>query len=262
MMCAKAPETMFRLDGKRVFITGGGGGIGRAAARMFAAFGAHVVVLDRDVAAAEAVCHDVREAGGVAMAAALDVADEADVLAVFAEAERQAGGLDILVNNAGISIQRPSTELALEDWSRVVSVNLTGMFLCSRTAARSWIARGVPGVVVNTASIMSYSGGGLHPNVSYQSTKAGVVNLTRTLAVEWAESGIRVNAVAPTWVRTPLIDHLVADQGQMEKIRSLTPLGRLAEPEEVASAMIFLAGPAAAMTTGHVLAVDGGYLAK
>ncbi|MDG3576739.1 SDR family NAD(P)-dependent oxidoreductase [Rhizobium sp. YJ-22] len=259
---AKTPEAMFRLDEKRVFITGGGGGIGRAAALMFAAFGAHVVVLDRDAAAAEAVCREVANAGGAASAFALDVTDEAAVLAAFSQAERVAGGLDVLINNAGISIRRPSTELALEDWNRVVSVNLTGLFLCSRTAARSWIGRGAPGAVINTASIMSYSGGGLHPNISYQTTKAGVVNLTRTLAVEWAGNGIRVNAVAPTWVRTPLIEPLMADAGQMNTIRSLTPLGRLAEPEEVASAMIFLAGPASAMTTGHVLAVDGGYLAR
>lgn len=261
MRCAKTPEKMFRLDEKRVFITGGGGGIGRAAALMFAAFGAHVVVLDWDVAAARAVCCEVTELGGRASAFALDVTDEAEVLSVFEQAQREAGGLDVLVNNAGISIRRPSIELTLEEWDSVISVNLTGMFLCSRTAARSWIGRGVPGVVINTASIMSYSGGGLHPNISYQTTKAGVVNLTQTLAVEWAGNDIRVNAIAPTWVRTSLINHLMADEAQMEKIRSLTPMKRLAEPEEVASAMIFLAGSASTMTTGHVLAVDGGYLA-
>lgn len=199
MTCAKTPEKMFRLDEKRVFITGGGGAIGRASALMFAAFGAHVVVLDWDVAAARAVCCEVTELGGRASAFALDVTDEAEVLSVFEQAQREAGGLDVLVNNAGISIRRPSIDLTLEEWDSVMSVNLSGMFLCSRTAARSWIGRGVPGVGINTASIMSYSGGGLHPNISYQTTKAGVVNLTQTLAVEWAGNDIRVNAIAPTW---------------------------------------------------------------
>jgi NAD(P)-dependent dehydrogenase (short-subunit alcohol dehydrogenase family) len=143
-----------------------------------------------------------------------------------------------------------------------VAVNMTGVFLCSRAAARHMIARGQGGAIVNTASIMGLSGGGLYPNISYQTTKGALVNMTRALAVEWAPHRIRVNAVAPTYVRTAFIAPLLAQPDMVAKIEAMTPLGRLAEPEEVAAAILFLAAPAAAMITGHTLPVDGGFLAQ
>jgi NAD(P)-dependent dehydrogenase (short-subunit alcohol dehydrogenase family) len=143
-----------------------------------------------------------------------------------------------------------------------VAVNMTGVFLCARTAARYMIAAGKGGAIVGTGSIMGMSGGGLYPNVSYQTTKGALVNMTRALAVEWAPHGIRVNAVAPTYVRTRFIAPLLADPELMARIEAMTPLRRLAEPEEVAAAILFLASPAASMITGHTLPVDGGFLAQ
>jgi NAD(P)-dependent dehydrogenase (short-subunit alcohol dehydrogenase family) len=170
--------------------------------------------------------------------------------------------VDILINNAGIAIRRPAVELSLADWERVVSVNMTGVFLCARAAARRMIASGRGGAIVNTASIMGLSGGGLYPNISYQATKGAIVNMTRALAIEWASHRIRVNAVAPTYVRTPLIAPILEQPELVHKIEAMTPLGRLAEPEEVAAAILFLASPAASMITGHTLPVDGGFLAQ
>ncbi len=171
------------------------------------------------------------------------------------------GRLDVLVNNAGMALRRPTTELALADWQRVVDVNMTGVFLCARAAARSMLRQG-RGAIVNTASIMGLSGGGLYPNISYQATKGAVVNMTRAWAVEWAAAGIRVNAVAPTWVDTGFIAPLKAQPELMRRVEGVTPMGRVAQPLEVAQAILFLASPAAAMVTGHVLAVDGGFLAQ
>jgi NAD(P)-dependent dehydrogenase (short-subunit alcohol dehydrogenase family) len=139
---------------------------------------------------------------------------------------------------------------------------MTGVFLCARAAARHMITAGRGGAIVNTASIMGLSGGGLYPNISYQATKGAVVNMTRALAVEWAPHTIRVNAVAPTYVRTPLISAILNQPELVEKIQAMTPLKRLAEPGEVAAAILFLASPAAAMITGHTLPVDGGFLAQ
>jgi NAD(P)-dependent dehydrogenase (short-subunit alcohol dehydrogenase family) len=249
----------FRADGLVAAITGGAQGIGLAAGRLLAAMGARVVLLDLDAAAA------VDAAAGIGPAAwgcALDVTDAASVRAAFAGIVEREGRLDILVNNAGRAIRRPSLELELSDWDAVVAVNMTGAFLCARAAAAAMIAGGRGGSIVNTASIMGLSGGGLYPNISYQTTKGAVVNMTRALAVEWAGHGIRVNAVAPTWTRTGFIGELEQKPELMERIRAVTPLGRLAEAEEVAYAIGFLASPAAAMITGVTLPVDGGFLAQ
>jgi len=252
----------FRLDGRTTAITGGANGIGFACAELFAEAGAKVLLIDRD---ADALNAAARRLPG-STPALLDVADAEAVDRCFARLAGEHGPLHVLVNNAGMAIRRPSLELDVEDWNAVVAVNLTGAFLCARAAARHMPlgeAGGIDGgAIVNTASIMGLSGGGLYPNISYQATKGGLVNMTRALAVEWASRGIRVNAVAPTWTRTGFIGQLEAQPDLMARIRAVTPLGRLAEPEEVAAAVLFLASPAARMVTGHVLAVDGGFLAQ
>ena len=150
------------------------------------------------------------------------------------------GRLDILVNNAGIALRKPTLELSLADWEKVVDVNLNAVFLCSRAAGRTMVAAG-RGAIVNVASMMGLSGGGLYPNLSYHSSKGGVVNLTRALAVEWAGQGVRVNAVAPTWVKTELTQGLFKDPALIARVMAVTPLQRVAEPEDVAHAIVFLA---------------------
>jgi NAD(P)-dependent dehydrogenase (short-subunit alcohol dehydrogenase family) len=246
---------------KSIFITGAASGMGRETARLFASKGWFVGGYDVN----EAGLADLRDELGRknCLVRRLDVTDRADFREALDDFAPAAGGrLDILFNNAGIAIRRPTTELTLEDWSLVVAVNMTGVFLCAREAARHMLAGGRGGRIVNTASIMGVVGGGLYPNISYQATKGAVVNMTRALAVEWAGQGIRVNAIAPTWVRTPLTRGITEQPELVQRIQQLTPMGRLAEPEELVGAVLFLASRASAMVTGHVLAVDGGFLAQ
>ena len=252
----------FRLPGQVAVVTGGGSGIGRCTAELFAAAGARVVVADINAEAAQSVASAISAAGGAAWARPADVADEVAVQSLFADVAARESRVDILVNSAGAVIRRPAVELTLADWDKVVSVNMTGVFLCARTAARYMQKDERGGSIVNIASIMGLSGGGLYPNISYQSSKGAVVNMTRALAVEWAKQKIRVNAVAPTYVRTPFIAKLLEDPELVAKIEDMTPMGRLAVPEDIATAILFLASPAAAMITGQILAVDGGFLAQ
>lgn len=258
----KAINKLFSLEGAVAVVTGGGSGIGRTTAGLLAHAGAVVAVVDWNRTACEDTTSQIVAQGGSAIAMPADITDETEVERLFAETLRRQRYVDIVINNAGIAIRKPSVELPLADWNRVIDVNMTGIFLCARAAARHMIAAERGGAIVNTASIMGLSGGGLYPNISYQATKGAVVNMTRALAVEWAPYKIRVNAVAPTYVRTPLIAPILEQPELVEKIKAMTPLRRLAEPEEVAAAILFLASPAAAMITGHTLPVDGGFLAQ
>lgn len=224
------------LGGKIAVVTGGAKGIGAATARLFEKAGAKVEVLD--------------------VATGCDVTDEEQVKKAFA----RIGAIDILVNNAGTAIRKNAVQISREEWQTVLDLNLTAVFLCSRLAHAYMKKRG-GGAIVNLASIMGLSGG-IYPNASYQASKGGVVNLTRALALEWAADNIRVNAVAPTYVRTDLTAPIFSNPDMMKTVMAHTPLGRLPETDDIAAAILFLASDAARCITGVTLPVDSGYLAR
>ncbi len=249
------------LSGKLAVVTGAARGIGFATSRLLASHGACLVLADRDQTAIETAAATLRAEGFDVQASCLDVTNEAAVSEAFTDWEARRGPTDILVNNAGISIRKALTELSLEEWETVQRVNVTGAFLCSRQAARLMIERRT-GAIVNVASVMGMTGGGPYPNPAYKTSKGALVNFTRALAVELAPWGVRVNAVAPTWVRTAFIGALTEDVEMYQRIEALMPLGRIADADEVAAAILFLASGMASMITGHTLPVDGGFLAQ
>jgi len=247
------------LEGRVALVTGAGRGIGRALARAFAGRGARVAVADLDPGSAESAAGAIRAGGGRAVGLAADVRDEASVRSLFDRIESELGPADIVVNNAGVTVQKPAVELTVAEWDFVQSVCLTGTFLCARTAAARWIERGKTGCIVNIASINGVVAPAFHASSAYAAAKAGVIGLTRALAVEWGGSGIRVNAICPTYVKTEMTAARLAEGDYASKIVGRTPLGRIAEPDDMAGAVLFLASPAASMITGQALPVDGGW---
>jgi NAD(P)-dependent dehydrogenase (short-subunit alcohol dehydrogenase family) len=251
------------LAGMTALVTGAGSGIGQATAHALSAAGARVVVteLPDRLERAEATVSELQRAGGQALAVELDVRDLGSISGcVDAAVQAGAGRLDILVNNAGVNVRQPAFDVTEEAWDLVLDTNLKGLFFTAQTAG--WVMRDqVPsgGSIINVSSVVRLVG--YYDRAAYSSSKAGVINLSRVLAIEWAPHEIRVNAVCPTFVETPLTRILLENEAIKSDILGRTPAGRLATPEEVAAAIAFLAGPATRMITGTALAVDGGWTA-
>lgn len=255
-MAAPSP---FRLDGRRAVVTGGGRGIGEAIARALGEHGAAVLIAERDEARAHDAAGALRADGIDAHATTVDVTRAGDVARMFDEADARLGGLDILVNNAGMSQRTAAEVYPDDDLERMIALNLTAVFACMRAAARRWIHSGAPGAIVNLGSFASVVADPL--SAPYAATKGAVLQLTRTCAVEWAPHGIRVNAIGPGYTRTDMTAPARGEPETLAKIRERTPLGRVAEPAEIATAAVYLASDAASYVTGHLLMVDGGWTA-
>jgi NAD(P)-dependent dehydrogenase (short-subunit alcohol dehydrogenase family) len=251
-------ETLFGLAGQVAVVTGGGAGIGRATAERLAEAGADVAILDAEAARAEAAAGAVRERGRRVLALAVDVSDEAAVDAAVARVVDTFGRLDVLVNNAGIYPVSPIAEMPVAEWDRVLGVNLRGAFLGLRAAARAMRTAGTGGSIVNVSSIES-----MHPSLvgmaHYGASKAGLNQLTKSAALEFAKDAIRVNAICPGGTLTDGTAAAMFD-GLRTQLEARIPLGRVASADEIASVILFLAGPAARYVTGATLVVDGGYL--
>jgi NAD(P)-dependent dehydrogenase (short-subunit alcohol dehydrogenase family) len=246
------------FDAKLVFVTGGGSGIGAKTAEAFAAKQAAVIVADINVARASDVASEIRASGGKALEVKLDVSSPLSVSSAFEEAEQWSGqSVDVLVNSAGVIGIKPFLDYPLEDWQRILSINVTGTFLCAQRAAQGMVAKKF-GRVINLASISAERAG--IGRVAYGTSKTAVVGLTRQLAMELAPHGITANAIAPGPVVTAMTEESY-NQETIDVFSSMIPLRRLGSVQEMADAILFLASPGASYINGVTLPVDGGYLA-
>lgn len=251
-----------RVDGKVALVTGAGSGIGKAVAEGLAHFGADVVITEitPKMELGQQVAKEIAgNTGKKVICVPLDLPDMKSIQAMTDAAVAEMGKIHILINNAGIQIAKPSLEVTEDDWDKVVDTNLKGAFFVSQSVAKQIIKQGEGGRIINIASQNGVIG--YYNRAAYCSAKAGMVNLTRVLAIEWAEHGINVNAIGPTFIRTPLGEQTLKNKAFYDDIISHIPLRRIGEPEELIGAVVYLASDASTLVTGHTLLVDGGWTA-
>ena len=255
-------EQLFSLAGKKALVTGASRGIGQVIAVAFAQAGADVALAARRGERLEQLASSLaREYGVRTVAIQLDVTDDEQIDAALARAQRELGLVDILVNNAGISPTGRAETLPRATWDAAIATNLTAPMMLAQRVARGLIEAKRPGRVINVVSIYATIASSIYRLSAYTASKAGLLNLTRQLAVEWAGYGILVNALAPGWIPTEATEAGIAKGNNRERMEKSTPLGRLGRPEEIRGAIIFLASEASSYVTGSMLAVDGGYQA-
>lgn len=248
-----------RLDGKAIFVTGGARGIGKSVATAFAEAGANLAIVDIDIDEAKKTAKEMADCCGVkTIAIKTDVTDCGQVDSMVAEVVDTFGRLDVAFCNAGICVNEPAEEMRFEAWKKVIDINLTGVFLTNQAAGRVMLQNG-GGSIINTASMSAHIVNVPQPQCAYNASKAGVIQLTKSLAVEWAKKNVRVNSISPGYIATELISNAPHLVPLIEQWNAMSPLGRLGKPEELQSICVYLAGDASSFTTGSDFIVDGAF---
>jgi len=249
---------LFRLDGRVAVVTGASSGLGVTFATGLAEAGASVVVAARRKDRLESLAAELESQGRKALAVACDVTREDEVEQLVQAALKRFGRLDILVANAGGAYIGPAEDEPVEDFQRVIGINVTGVFLCAKHCGRAMLQAG-RGSIINIASVMGMVGIGALPQLSYNTSKGAVINMTRELAAQWAKRGVRVNALAPGWFPSEMTEGMFDNERSIQFIERRTPMGRAGRPEELLGALLLLASDASAYMTGQTIAVDGGW---
>jgi len=252
---------LFDLQDKVAVITGAGRGMGRTHSLLLSEAGAKVVVSDVSLENCQKVVEEVKNNGGSAIAVKCDISRKDEVDGLIAETVKEFGKVDILVNNAGIADFKDFMAMTEEDWDRTIDINLKGYFLCSQAAAKE-MAKQKSGVIINIGSVAMGQMGISFPNlVHYVSSKGGIAGMTEALAVDLAPHNIRVNAIAPGVIETPMVDPIKSNPEGLKGLLSRLPMKRMGQPEEISSAVVFLASDASSYMTGAIINIDGGWLA-